>query len=130
MPSLESCDKVSEIKDKMKVVYLRGKNPKILDNCGHNSKYDSYYRSLARHDGVEWLSNIKVLGIIEPNGLYSPSFPHLITPTYQKHVAKLLGLKIEMNRCDLYFDNKLSKGKGNKLYYYNGEYHQAKKLFS
>lgn len=114
----------------MKIVYLRGENPKILNGCGYNVLYDSYYRRLVRHDGVEWLSDQKVLGIIQSNGLYAPLFPHLITPAYQKQVAERLGLKIEMDRCSLYINNKLSNGKGNKLYYYKGEYHRAKKLFS
>jgi hypothetical protein len=104
----------------MKLVYLRGKKPKILDNCGYNNKYDSYFRRLTRYDGVEWLNGMKVLGIIESNGLYSPKFPYSTTPEYIQNVAKLLNLKIEMDEFS---------GKGKKLYYYNGQYYRAKDLF-
>jgi len=105
----------------MKLVYLRGKTPRILDNCGFHRKYDSYFRRLVRYDGVEWLNSMKVLGKIDDKGMYCPEFPHSITPTYQKEVARKLGLRISMAGL---------RGEDDALYYYNGRYHRAKELFN
>jgi hypothetical protein len=102
----------------MKLVYLRGKNPKILDDCGYDRQHDSFFRRLKRYDGVEWLSNMKVLGEICDDGAYEPAFPHSITPAYQKQVARKLGLKIRMRNSF-----------GSQLYYYNGLYRRANELF-
>jgi len=103
----------------MIIVYLRGKNPKILQNCGYNRKYDSYFRNLTRYDGVEWLSDMKVIGEINQEGKYEPKFPYSITPQFHKNVAKKLGL--EINMTNKYF--------GPSLYYYNGKYHRSTELF-
>ena len=104
----------------MKLVYLRGKNPKILDDCGYNKRYEDYYRRLTRYDGVEWLDSGKILGEIY-RGYFEPDFPHGITPTYIKKVAKSLNLRIKM-KSPYGID-------GYALYYYEGKYRPANKLF-
>jgi len=109
----------------MKVVYLRGKNPKILEDCGFSRQYESYYRNLQRYDGVEWLSDSKILGTID-EGMYYPEFPHPITPLFIMNVAKQLGIKIKMKQSPIIIDGKKYY---DQLYYYQGAYHKAKELF-
>ena len=104
----------------MNLIYLRGKNPKILKRCGYNTKYDSYFRTLTKYDGVEWLNSMKVLGEINKEGTYEPKFPHAITPQFQKDVARKFNLKIAMT-------SKYSNHPN--LYYYNGQYHNSTELF-
>jgi hypothetical protein len=111
----------------MELVYLRGKNPKILKHCDYDLSREGYFRRLQRYDGVEWLNSSKVLGTIDNKGMYCPDFPHGIDPQFIKGVANQLNLVIRIKhdfgciidgieRCD-------------QLYYYKGRYHKAKELF-
>lgn len=106
----------------MKLVYLRGKKPVILKECGYHRQYEDYYRRLVRFDGVEWLSNGKVLGTIGDDGLFEPRFPTGITPEYIADVAKSFGLKIRM-------DNGIGGGSGSMLYYFDGLLRRADVLW-
>lgn len=104
----------------MKLVYLRGKMPVILNGCGFNLKYEHYYRELnqSRYSGIEWLRDEKVLGTIDNKHRYIPLFHYSITPKFQKKIAKIIKHKIRMRY-----------GRRTQLYYYNGLYHSSYELF-
>ena len=102
----------------MNLVYLRGKNAKILKECGFHRKYELYFRRLTRYDGLEWLDDPKVLGEVYKNDRFLVHMHNRYTPSFYQDVAKGLNLKIVM------------KGTmGPQLYYYQGKYRTAKELF-
>lgn len=111
----------------MQLVYLRGKNPKILKDCGFNGHYECYYRRLTRYDGIEHLNDSKILGEIDNKGMYCPHFPYNITPEFIKGVASKLNLIIRIkNDFPCYIEG---TEEWDTLYYYDGLYRKAKELF-
>ena len=111
----------------MQLVYLRGKNPKILKDCGFNDYYEYYFRRLTRYDGIEHLNSSKILGEIDNKGMYCPNFPYGITPEFIKEVATKLNLIIRIKND--FACNIDGVHKWDTLYYYKGRYHKAKELF-
>lgn len=110
----------------MQLVYLCGKNPKILKNCGSTYKGD-YFRNLIKNGAVEWLSDRKILGEIDKRGMYCPKFPDGVTPQYIKEVAAKFNLTIRLEHdTAVIIDGREQK---DKLYYYKGHYYKAKELF-